>query len=187
MDPASEKPLAPARSGVQHSAKNLLGDLCSHPPVTTFGDFPFVGSFPGPWLPSTTIITKLILLDFPEGPTIKKIQSRSKFSISIEILNLARKFQSRRLKFPTKNRAAVGGGSLENFILARNFQCRSKSRIFLILGPSGLGEMRKGPPFHVSRSYTEIQLQNKSCQKWMVAKLQLGYRWPSTGVKKASP
>ena len=29
------------------------------------------------------------------------------------------------------------GGSLENFILARNFQSRSKSRIFLIFGPSG--------------------------------------------------
>ena len=73
----------------------------------------------------------------PEGPTIKKIWSRSKFLISIEILDLARKFQSRRLDFPTKNRAAVGG-SLENFILARNFQSRSKSRIFLIFGPSGL-------------------------------------------------
>ena len=40
-------------------------------------------------------------------------------------------------RFPTKNRAAVGG-SLENFILDRNFQSRSKSRIFLIFGPSGL-------------------------------------------------
>ena len=38
--------------------------------------------------------------------------------------------------FPHKNRAAVGG-SLENFILDRNFQSRSKSRIFLIFGPSG--------------------------------------------------
>ena len=72
----------------------------------------------------------------PEGPTIKKIQSRSKISISIEIFNLARKFQSRRVEFPTKTRAAVGG-SLENVILARNFQSRSKSRIFLIFGPSG--------------------------------------------------
>ena len=50
--------------------------------------------------------------------------------------NLARKFQSRRLEFPTENRAAVGG-SLKNFILARNFQSRSKSRFFLIFGPSG--------------------------------------------------
>ena len=56
---------------------------------------------------------------FPEGPTIEKIRSRSKCSISIEIFNLARKYQSRRLDFPPqKNRAAVGG-SLENFILAR--------------------------------------------------------------------
>ena len=70
---------------------------------------------------------------FPEGPTIKKIRSRSKFSISIKIFDLARKFQSRLLDFPTKNRAAVGG-SLENFILARNFQFRSKPRIFLIFG-----------------------------------------------------
>ena len=79
----------------------------------------------------------LFLKNIPEGPTIKNIQSRSKFSISIEIFNLARTFQSRRLDFPTKNRAAVGG-LLENVILARNFQSRSKSRIFLIFGPSGM-------------------------------------------------
>ena len=30
------------------------------------------------------------------------------------------------------------GGSLEKFILDRNFQSRSKSRIFLIFGPSGM-------------------------------------------------
>ena len=38
-------------------------------------------------------------------------------------------------------------GSLKNFILARNFQSRSKSRIFLIFGPSGFlggGLPRKG-------------------------------------------
>ena len=64
-------------------------------------------------------------------------ESRSKFSISIEIFNLARKFQSRRLDFPTNNRAAVGC-ALEKFTRARNFQSRSKSRIFLIFGPSGL-------------------------------------------------
>ena len=58
--------------------------------------------------------------------------SSSRFSFSIEIFDLARNVQSRRLDFPTKNRAAVGG-SLENFILARNFQSRSKSlrRLFL--------------------------------------------------------
>ena len=66
----------------------------------------------------------------PEGPTIKKIQSRSKFSISIEIFNLARKFLSRRLDFPTKNRASVGG-SLEIFNLARNLE------FFWSLGPLG--------------------------------------------------
>ena len=33
-----------------------------------------------------------IQVRFPEGPTIKKIWSRSKFSISIEIFDLARKF-----------------------------------------------------------------------------------------------
>ena len=54
-----------------------------------------------------------------EGPTIKKVQSRSKFSVSIEIYNLARNFQSRRLDVPKTIRAAVGG-SLKNFILARN-------------------------------------------------------------------
>ena len=41
-------------------------------------------------------------LNYPEGPTIKKIQSRSKCSISIEIFNPAQNFQSRRLDFPTK-------------------------------------------------------------------------------------
>ena len=81
----------------------------------------------------------IALASYPEGPTIKKIRSRSKFSISIEIFNLARKFQSGRLDFPPpphENRAAVGG-SLEHFILDRNFQSRSKSRIFLIFGSSG--------------------------------------------------
>ena len=81
---------------------------------------------------------------FPEGPTIKKIQSRSKVSTAIEIFNLARNFQSRRLEFPTKNTAAVGG-SLEIFILARKFQSRSKSRIFWSLGPLGLQTLRSFP------------------------------------------
>ena len=81
-------------------------------------------------------------LGVPEGPTIKKIRSRSKFSISIEISALARKFQSRCLDFPTKNRAAVCG-SLENFILDRNVQSRSKSRIFLIFGPSGVSREKR--------------------------------------------
>ena len=63
---------------------------------------------------------------------IKKFNLVRNFSISIEIFNLARKFQSRRLDFPTKKRAAVGG-SLENFNLARNFQSRSKSRFFFDL------------------------------------------------------
>ena len=88
-------------------------------------------------------------LTFPNGPTIKKIQSRSKFSISIEIFNLDRKFQSRHLDLPTKNRAAVGG-SLENSILARNFQSRSRSRIFLIFGPSGFGATWKMSNFRIS-------------------------------------
>ena len=72
----------------------------------------------------------------------KKLDPRSKFSISIEIFDLARKFQSRRLDFPTKTRAAVGG-SLEIFNLDRNFQSRSKSRIFLIFGPSGIASDAK--------------------------------------------
>ena len=80
---------------------------------------------------------KIFLANSQRAQRSKKIQSRSKFPVAIEIFNLARKFQSRGLEFPTKNRAAVGG-SLENFILARNFQSRAKSRIFLIFGPSGL-------------------------------------------------
>ena len=60
----------------------------------------------------------------------RNLWSRSKFLISLENFNLDVSIS------PQKNRAAVGG-SLENFILARNFQSRSKSRIFLIFGPSG--------------------------------------------------
>ena len=52
----------------------------------------------------------------------RNFQSRSKFLISLENFNLDLSIS------PTKTRAAVGG-SLENFILARNFQSRSKSRI----------------------------------------------------------
>ena len=71
-----------------------------------------------------------------EFPAVPRGPNDQKNSISLEIFNLARKFQSRRPEFPTKNRAAVGG-SLEIFTLARNFQSRSKSRIFLIFGRSG--------------------------------------------------
>ena len=92
-------------------------------------------------------------LKTPEGPTIKKIWYRSKFSISIEICDLARNFQSRHRDFPTKKRAAVGG-LLEIFILDRNFQSRSKSRIFLICGPFGtvtsLNKEARLLKFHVS-------------------------------------
>ena len=56
--------------------------------------------------------------------------SRSKFLISLENFNLDVSIS------PQKNRAAVGG-SLEKFILARNLQSRSRTRIFLIFGPSG--------------------------------------------------
>ena len=73
----------------------------------------------------------------------KKIDLDRNFQSRSQFFDLARKFQSRRLDFPTKNRAAVGG-SLENFILDRNFQSRSKSRIFLIFGPSGVGALRTG-------------------------------------------
>ena len=73
------------------------------------------------------------------GPTIKKIQSRSRFSISIEMFTPARRCHSRRLDFPTKkNRAAGWVARSKMFILARTFQSRSKSRIFVCsLGPLG--------------------------------------------------
>ena len=83
----------------------------------------------------------------PRGPSNQKIKSRSKLSISIKILNLARKFQSRRLDFTTKDRAAAGG-------LARKFQSRSKfscsleiSKMFLIFGPSGIFGFSDRPCF----------------------------------------
>ena len=74
-------------------------------------------------------VGKTVPPKLPRGPNDQK------HSISIDIFNLARNLQSRRLDFPTKNRAAVGG-LLENFIPARNFQSRLKSRICLIFGPS---------------------------------------------------
>ena len=68
LDPASKRPLALVRNGVapvqkrvwvvqktlgrpflpgpKRSQKDLL-----HPPLTTFGDFPFLGNFPGPQHP----------------------------------------------------------------------------------------------------------------------------------------
>ena len=58
--------------------------------------------------------------------------SRSKFLWRLGLENLNLDISN----FPQRNRAAVGG-SLESYILARNFQSRSKSRIFLIFGPSG--------------------------------------------------
>ena len=60
---------------------------------------------------------------FPEGPTIKQIQSRSKFSVSIDILNLARKLQSRRLD-STQEKGRGGW-------LARKFHSCSKFPILL--------------------------------------------------------
>ena len=68
----------------------------------------------------------------PRGPNDQKCL------ISIEIFDLDRNVQSRRLDFPTKKNRAAVDGSLENFILARNFQSRLKSRSFLIFGPSGV-------------------------------------------------
>ena len=103
----------------------------------------------------------------PEGPTIKKNQSRSKFSISIENFNLARKFQSRRLDFPTKNRAAVGG-SLENLILARNFQSRSE---FWSLGPLGFS-LRKSKKSQNSLDLSCLQIWHaKSPNNYEIASL----------------
>ena len=68
----------------------------------------------------------------PEGPTIKKIQSRSRLKISIEIFNLDRKFQSQRLDFPTRIGPRWVARSKITFSL-ENFQSRSRSRIFVDL------------------------------------------------------
>ena len=66
LDPASKKPLALVRIGVAPVLKRFcvvqstLGDLCSlgprdlsHPPLTTFRDFPFLRQFPSPGFPTT--------------------------------------------------------------------------------------------------------------------------------------
>ena len=65
------------------------------------------------------------------------LKTPAKFLISLENVNLDVSIS------PQKNRAAVGG-SLENFILDRNFQSRSKSRNFLIFGPSGVEKLGRG-------------------------------------------
>ena len=72
----------------------------------------------------------------PRGPNDQKIQSRSEFSIPIGIFNPDRKFQSRRIDFPTKigprwvarSKCSI---SLEIFNLARDLE------FFLSLGPLG--------------------------------------------------
>ena len=56
----------------------------------------------------------------------RNFQSRSKFLISLE------NFESRCVDFPTKNRAAVGG-SLEIFILDRNFHLDRNLEFFFDL------------------------------------------------------
>ena len=81
----------------------------------------------------------------PEGPAaaIKQNKSRSKFSISIEIFNLARNFQSRRLDFPQKKigprwvARSKMSFSLEIYNLARNLE------FFGSLGPPGSFRFRK--------------------------------------------
>ena len=81
-------------------------------------------------------VRKNILLAIPRGPSDPKINLARNFQPRSNFLNPGRNFESRRLDFPHKNRVAVGG-SLKNCILARNFQSRSKSRIFWSLGPLG--------------------------------------------------
>ena len=51
-------------------------------------------------------------------------------------------------------------GSLEIFILARNFQSRSKSRIFLIFGPSGIKSAYSGPGIAGVREQETMPLVN---------------------------
>ena len=60
------------------------------------------------------------------GAEIKKIQSRSKCSISIKIFNLDRKFQSRRLHFPTKIRNNREGGTAS----LRSRTCVKRNAVF---------------------------------------------------------
>ena len=48
-------------------------------------------------------VSHLKCICYPKGPKIEKIQSRLKFSISLENFNLACNFQSRRFRIPHKN------------------------------------------------------------------------------------
>ena len=78
LDPASKRPLALVRNGAapvqkrvwvvqktlgrpllpgaQKSQKDLL-----HPPLTTFGDFPFLGNFPGPQHPNIGVVPRCLI------------------------------------------------------------------------------------------------------------------------------
>ena len=67
----------------------------------------------------------------PRGPNLEKIQSRLKFSISLENFKIAWNFQAWPPELPTKNRGLVGG-SLEIFKLAWKFQ---DLEFFQDLGP----------------------------------------------------
>ena len=75
--------------------------------------------FKRPWNRTTRIAR------FPKGPKIEKIQSRLKFSISLEIFNPD-------LQNSNKNRGLVGG-SLEMF----NLVCKFQDLDFLIFRPLG--------------------------------------------------
>ena len=73
----------------------------------------------------------------PEGPTIKKfnlarnVQSRSKFLISLESLNLD-------VSISPQQKGRGGRLARKFHSLARKFQSRAKSRnVFEIFGPSG--------------------------------------------------
>ena len=71
-------------------------------------------------------------------------------------------------------------GALENFILDRNFQSRSKSRIFLIFGPSGNNrEMVKAEVFEKKGVRTNGPIKMKKMKgAFSLNNLLVGTVWP---------
>ena len=78
-------------------------------------------------------------------PPPLNFQSRLKFSISIEIFNLAWNFQSWPSEFPTEYSGLVGS-SLEIFNLAWKIQSRMAILIFSIFAPLGHSSVVLRPP-----------------------------------------
>ena len=129
----------------------------------------------------------------PEGPTIKKIQSRSRFSISLEIFNFDRKFNLDVSNSPQK----IGRGGW----LARKLHSRSKFRIFArnldfffdLWALWVLSDPTEIPP--PPNRETGVAIPLSHCVSWDIAdyrcytprtsfRLKMAYRSPKTSLTR---